>query len=88
MGRGERPQSLSIPFVRRKEPLNDSSIAAFRPLLAVSGNQNLVFPAFLTAALPAKAAIGLIRWRGAANDPKRTFAIERTARDVILHFSD
>ena len=34
---------------------------AERPLLAESGSQNLVIPAFLTSALPPKAAIGLIR---------------------------
>ena len=43
------------------------------PLLAESGSQNLVFPAFLTSALPPKAALELVGLRGAADDPKQTF---------------
>ena len=40
-----------------------------RPLLAVSGSQNLEIPTVLTSALPPEAAIKPIRSRGAADDP-------------------
>ncbi len=42
------------------------------PLLAESGSQNLVIPAFLTSASPPKADVELISSKRAANDPKRT----------------
>ena len=55
------------------------------PLLAESGSQNLVFPAFLTSALPPEAANGLISLPGAAADPKRpsamAFAVPRRSVD-------
>ncbi len=43
-----------------------------RPLLAESGSQNLVFPAFLMSGFHAKAAIRLESAKRAANDPKQS----------------
>ncbi len=51
-------------------PLQETSLTVNQwPLLAESGSQNLVFPAFLGPALPPLAAIRVIGWCGAADDP-------------------
>ena len=49
-----------------------------RLLLAVSGSQNLEFPAFSMSALPPKAAVELTLVKGAASDPKRTFGARQS----------
>ncbi len=46
--------------------------------MAVSGSQNLVFPAILTSALQAEAAAELISLPGAADDPKLSFPIAKS----------
>ncbi|MEE9597646.1 MAG: hypothetical protein V3V96_12795, partial [Acidiferrobacterales bacterium] len=43
-------------------------------LVAESGSQNPVIPTVLTSALHPIAAVGMVEFRWAADDPKRTFA--------------
>jgi len=53
--------------------------------VADSGSQNLAFPAFLTSAMPPLAAVELIGWRQAANDPKWTFPTAQICPDEVKY---